>query len=206
MKAILFDFDGTLVNSQPIVDKYVKGKLKELGIILHDQEDVFTSGMSVKDFAKWLFENKGILVKEDDLIIGQDVVDEINLFEGAKTTLALCKSRGYKIALVSNSPRNYVDLLINKFNIGMYFDTTITEDESLVPKPNPKMLEMACENIGVKHNECVMIDDNPPGISAGNELGMITIRIGNKKEEAKYVVAKISQLIPLLEKIHFTRQ
>ena len=202
MKAILFDFDGTLVNSQPLVDKYITEELKKRGIILAEDEHSFTSGMSVKDFAKWLIEKKHVHIEEEQLIISQEIINQIALYQGAKQTLSLCKSRGYKIGLVTNSPRNYVDALLKRFNIHMYFDTTITEDESL-PKPNPAMLEMACKHLGVQHGECLMIDDNTPGIQAGNILGMITVRVGKEKEEATYNVSTVSELPALLEKIHF---
>lgn len=206
MKAILFDFDGTLVDSQKIVDRHITSLLKGQGIILKEEENKFTKGMSVKDFAKWLFKNKQLIIRAQDLILPNEIINQIPLIEGAKETLALCKSRGYKIALVTNSPRTYTEKMLEKFSLRMYFDTTITEDEAIYPKPNPKMLEMACKNLGVNHQDCVMIDDNAPGIIAGNKLGMITIRIGKEKEEAKYGVANVSQLPQLLEKIHFTHQ
>lgn len=206
MKAILFDFDGTLVDSQKLVDKYITNLLKKQGITLKEEENIFTKGMSVKDFAKWLLENKQLIIKTQDLILPSKIIEQIPLIEGAKETLALCKSRGYKTALVTNSPRKYTEKLIEKFNLKMYFDTTITEDEAIYPKPNPRMLEMACEDLNVKHQDCVIIDDNSPGIIAGNKLDMITIRIGKEKKEAKYGVANISQLPPLLEKIEFTHQ
>lgn len=215
MKAILFDFDGTIIDSQGPVNNAVGKFLAKKNIFLNEEEKGFLAGMSITDFTKLINKTKNTNITEEDININsEEVLSKINLFPHARKTLALLKSRGYKIALVTNSPRNYVNTMFNKLSLGHYFDTTITVDESSVAKPNPKMLEMACEKLNVKHKNCVMIDDNSPGIIAGKALGMMTVRISKatrknnpqrEKEKANHVVNDVSELPDLLEKIHFTR-
>jgi HAD superfamily hydrolase (TIGR01509 family) len=205
-KAILFDFDGTIVNSQPIIDEFMNDLYATKHIILSSEESFVTAGMSIKDFAQWLAEHKRITLHPEDITVKDPAyLERIEMFPGAKATLALLKSRGYKTALVTNSPRDYVDWLLKKHNMLPYFDTTITEDEALVAKPHPRMLEMACDELKIDHQECIMIDDNVPGITAGNVLGMITIRIG-EKGKATYAVESVTELPEKIKEIHFTLQ
>jgi HAD superfamily hydrolase (TIGR01509 family) len=120
-----------------------------------------------------------------------------------RSILALLKSRKFKIGLVTNSPRNYVEILFERHRLHHYFDSVITVDESKVAKPNPLMLKMACEEMNVHHKECIMIDDNEPGIIAGNKLNMVTVRVGNQKESAQYIVKNVAEILNVIERIHF---
>lgn len=209
MKAILFDFDGTVVDSQPAVNKAITTFLEQKNIFLDEHEKEFLSGMSIRDFIKRIKKTRNIDITEEEININDDrTLSQINLFPHARKTLALLKSRGYKTALVTNSPRPYIDIMFNKLHLHSYFDTTITVDESIESKPNPKMLELACKQLQVPHKNCVMIDDNNPGIEAGNILGMITVKIGIKEtpQKAQHTISSVSELPKLLEKIHFNKQ
>ncbi len=206
MKAILFDFDGTIIDSQKIINEFVKQKLKEKNIILNEEEQKLVKGMSLKDFTKWIEKNKQTKINKEELRISKKIENQIPLIKDARKILAQIKSRGYKTAIVTNSPRDYVDHLVKKHQLNMFFDTIITEDDSKMPKPNPKMLEMAAQKLSVKETNCAIIDDSNTGIIAGNKLDMITIKLGEKTKIAKYEVEKISQLTNLLEKIHFSHR
>lgn len=198
-KALLFDFDGTIINSQPIIDEFMNDLYAKHSIQLEAEEKKVTGGMSIKDFADWLSKHKGItLTPEEITVTDSKYLERINVFPGTKATLALVKARGFKTALVTNSPRAYVDWLLQKHNLSLYFDSVITEDEALLPKPHPRMLEMACSELKVPHNSGVMIDDNIPGIIAGNTLGMITVKIGEKEKKATYTIDAVTSLPEVL--------
>ena len=200
-KAVLLDFDGTIVDSQPIIDEFMDNLYARKNIHLTEDEKFVTAGMSIRDFAVWLQEHKGVeLTPEEITVSDPEYLERIDMFPGAKATLALLKARGYKTALVTNSPRNYVNWLLDKYNMHPFFDTTITEDEALAPKPDPRMLEMACQDLKTEHQNCVMVDDNLPGIVAGELLSMITVRVG-KKEKASFSVTRFTEVPELLESL-----
>jgi len=205
MKAILFDFDGTIINSQPIIDEFVKKRLEEKQIKLNNEEEKNIKGMSLKDLTVWITKNKKTEIKKDYLKINSDIEENIGLIKDARKTLAKIKSLGYKTAIVTNSPKDYVNRLIKKHDLEHFFDFIITEDDAK-PKPNPEMLRIAAKKLIVKPDECAIIDDSKPGIIAGNELGMTTIKLGKKINDAKYGVDTIAQLPNLLEQIQFTHQ
>lgn len=206
-KALLFDFDGTLVNSQPIIEEFMNSLYEKYNITLAKEEKYVTNGMSIKDFARWLSEHKHIQLSSKDITVTDpNYLERIQLFPEARAALAQLKAQGFQLALVTNSPRAYVNWLLRKYNLESYFSTTITVDESLVSKPDPTMLRMAAENLRIPVYECIMIDDNPPGIEAGNSLGMTTIRIGEKKEKANYALTTVSAVPALIKKIWFTPQ
>lgn len=163
--------------------------------------------MSIKDLAEWVYTHKQVeLTPEEVTITDENYLEQIELFPGSKATLALIKAQGYKTALVTNSPRSYVNWLFHKYQLGHYFDVTYTEDEAIVPKPNPRMLRLACQSLQLPYHKAIMVDDSMPGIIAAKKLGMTTVKIGKEKEGALHVIEDVTQLPYLLEKIRFTLQ
>lgn len=199
-KAILFDFDGTIIDSQPIINNYLFYILKKKGIVLSKDEKRLLGGISLIDTRTWLEKNKKIIFSEFEMtfyttwfIITQ--LHKIKTFEGVKQMLFKVKSKGYKMAIVTNSPRKYTHYLIKKNHLEGYFDAIITIDDAGVPKPDPKMLQMAAVHLGVKYKECIMVDDNKPGIVAGNKIGMQTVQVTTEQSVAKATIPHTKDLM-----------
>jgi HAD superfamily hydrolase (TIGR01509 family) len=204
IRAILFDFDGTLIDSQPVINEYLEHIFSHKHLVITNEEKKLIGGMNFKGMRAYLAKNKGITFTSMELFIyniwfAVRHLGAIKAFPEVENFLQEL-SKKYKLAIVSNSPRSYLNYINRRQGIGKYFDTTVCVSESKVAKPNPKMLLMAARNLQVQPKECMMIDDNEPGITAGNVVGMTTVRIGNKKEKTKanHVCKKVQDILTLL--------
>lgn len=201
-KIILLDFDGTIIDSQKITNDHIKLVLKNKKLDLKEEELALLNGMSTDDFTSWLNNEKNANIKEKELITPDEELEKMKLFSDSKPTIKKLFEQGYTLAIVTNAPRWYVKRMIKKYDIEKYFSTIITEDEAKIPKPDPTMLKLACKNLSVKPEDCIMIDDNEPGIIAGINVGAKTIRIQREKEEkeskADICVSTLSEIIPFI--------
>ncbi len=205
-KAVLLDFDGTIINSQPAINSYFFSLLERKGAKLTHKEQEQLGGVSIEDMLIWLTHEKNIHFSSWEKMYHQTYfwlfkMKKIRPFPGAIKLLEQLKKENFKLAVVTNSPRKYTMSLIHKNHLDRYFDVIISVDDAGVPKPNPKMLAMASTYLHTRHANCIMIDDNEPGIIAAHTLGMKSIRIGETHETvADETVSKIEQAITFIKK------
>lgn len=188
-KAVLLDFDGTIINSQPVINSYFFALLKKKGIQLTEKEKEQLGGVSIEDSLAWLANHKNLKLSQlekrfHEVYFWFFHMKYIKPFPGAVVLLEQLRDKGTKIAIVTNSPRKYTLKLLEKNKLSHFFDTIVSVDDAGVAKPNPKMLAMAANNLHTKHQDCIMIDDNEPGILAAHLLGMKSIRLVEEKKES----------------------
>jgi HAD superfamily hydrolase (TIGR01509 family) len=114
----------------------------------------------------------------------------------------------YNVALVSSSPKPIVDIVVQRFELGKYFDRIITGDDVEKGKPDPEPYLKAAKELGVHPEECVVVEDSINGVKSAKAAGMKCIGITNSfpREEleragADYVIDVIVELPVALEAI-----
>lgn len=85
--------------------------------------------------------------------------------------LSTLKSKGYKMAVCSNSIRNSVDLMIRKASLSDYLDFSISNQDVTKGKPDPEMYNIAIERLNLNPKECMIVEDNENGIKAARASG-----------------------------------
>lgn len=207
-KAVLLDFDGTIINSQPAINGYFFSLLEKKGVTLTHKERDQLGGVSIEDSLAWLATHKNLHFsplekKFHEAYFWFFKMKEIRPFPGAIKLLEELSQEEVKMAIVTNSPKKYTMNLLKKNNLLHYFDAVVSVDDAGVAKPNPKMLAMAANELHTRHKNCVMIDDNEPGIVAAHILGMRSIRL--TQEGKKETIADVS--LPKIEQsLKFIRQ
>jgi len=81
----------------------------------------------------------------------------------------------YKIGLLTNSPQGLVRIILQKNNLGRYFDDVIISGEVGLVKPDPRIFELALQRMDVPANQTVFIDDLPNYLLGAEQVGMMTI-------------------------------
>jgi HAD superfamily hydrolase (TIGR01509 family) len=182
-KAIIFDLDGTLIDSMPLHFKAFKKTLKEHGVSMKDATLKHFMGSSTKkilqDIKKiYSFQGKVDDVREERRYhYFQELGKKNILFPGVKTLLRNLK-KDYKIAIATGSSRVTVRYPMKKEFLDL-FDYIVTINDVSNGKPAPDQLLLAAKKMKVKPLECLMVgDSNYDIISAKrakmNSIGVLT--------------------------------
>jgi HAD superfamily hydrolase (TIGR01509 family) len=188
IKAIIYDMDDLMVNSDPLHivawEKILQNFNKKFTDIPEEIRSKFI-GMRVIDISKSIIE---ILHLDTDLesfynerinIFLDIVKNDLEEMPGLIYSLQLFKSHNFKIAIASSGAKQYIDLVLDKFDIRKYFDVIISGDCVSIGKPHPETYLVASEKLGLNPRECVVLEDATNGIEAAIQAGCKCIAIIN---------------------------
>ena len=184
-KAVLWDMDGTLVDSEPLHEKSIRSVGDILGFPVSEalaKESLGKSHQYCYDNLK-LKLNMQIVFTEWMAMVEKAYLDATATVAPRMNTVDVVKSlhkRGIKQAIFSNSPRNIVQANANGFlrffdNPQEIFGVVLSIDDVKERKPHPEGYLLAAQKLGVKPEECLVIEDSPTGSRAGLAAGMFTI-------------------------------
>jgi HAD superfamily hydrolase (TIGR01509 family) len=182
MTAVIFDCDGTLVDSEPLARTAWEQALAPYGYAVADADIEATVGLPyerthahyaarvelppARDF--WsLFSTELYSLIDNGLVVFEDAV-------GAAREL---RGRGIPLAVASSSPRERLHRTLRRAELLDVFDVTVAGDEVARGKPEPDMFLVAAERLGVAPADCVAIEDSPPGVAAAVAAGMTTVAV-----------------------------
>lgn len=181
-KAIIFDMDGVLVDTEPLyrfrVSQFFKNhgisiKLEELNKLTgssHDYSKKLMTSWWKEDISEdefWkLYENqRESIVRYFPFILNPYV----------KIILPILKKEGWKIGLASSSSRYHINECCSRCNIQDFFDFTISGEECKYSKPSAEIYIKAAQALKVKVEECIVLEDSTYGIAAAKRAGMYVI-------------------------------
>ncbi len=181
IEAIIFDLDGTLVDSEwnyYLADKKV---FKEYGIDLTFEQKKKYIGTGVKDAIREAFKEFGINdydlneVVEKKLETYHDITKEnVKIFPNMKDFL-MKVSDDYKLALASGSHKETVDIILSAGGLVDYFTVIIGGDEVQRGKPSPDIFLLAAERLCVSPENCLVVEDTVHGAEAAYNANMYCI-------------------------------
>lgn len=182
-KAVIFDCDGVLVDSEVVYLNSLTEYIKSIGHDTSVEEIKHVVGMKIESIAKEIqsmFELTHLSIEE--IVIGQRQVHHKNL---KKTTVEIMpylmnlikelKSKKIKMAVASSSNREYVKKILEEINIIDYIDFYIGGDQVVNSKPNPEIFNKAISKLAVNTNEVIIIEDSANGIEAAKATGAFVV-------------------------------
>jgi pyrophosphatase PpaX len=198
IKLLLFDFDGTLVNTTPLILRSFRATWREAcGFVLDDSEYIKTFGLLLPKAMRMLLEEaiiEGRIARPHDLeiFLGAKVAElmrvyrEFNLqwhddmiepVEGVEEMLRELKDRRLRLGLVSSKMRQGLDRGLNIFRLAEMFDVIVAGDDCENHKPHPEPLLRAIAKAEVSHREAIYVGDSPHDIAAGFAARMLTAAV-----------------------------
>ncbi|MEA3315086.1 MAG: phosphoglycolate phosphatase [Campylobacterota bacterium] len=189
-KLLIFDFDGTLIDSVPDLANSVNYTLNELNIKTY-KEDIIRqwvgNGASTLikralsgsvDISLELDEdlyNKGLKIFLE--YYSNHLCDNTVMYDNVKETLTTLKNQGYILTIVTNKPYDFIKPILDKLDIEKLFSYYIGADSLSVKKPNPEPLLHICNKFNISVDSSVMIGDSKNDILAANSANMESIGV-----------------------------
>lgn len=178
LKGLVFDMDGTLVDNLDYhfraFDEFV---LRE-GLTLLEPVTLSINGLHSDDvFRRLLGEEVCQQYGFDALNMGKEEVyrdmyrGKVSPIKGAIELLKSAKEAGVKCAIGSSGCRENVDFIIEELGIADYIDVSISGSDVTHGKPHPEIFATAIERMGLKPDECVVVEDAINGVVAGAAAG-----------------------------------
>lgn len=181
--AALFDFDGVVADTEPLVSAQDLEAFRTFGIEPTWDELYSFVGTDGYGPARAVFERYGVDATFDDLRSPERHADRIEVYldpsldamPGIREFIAGLRERGLKTALVSTSPARHLLAGLNRLGMTSCFDAIVSGDLTERHKPDPEPYARACELLGVVPGECVAFDDSPSGIASAKAAGCYVV-------------------------------
>jgi len=186
IKAVIFDFDGTIIDTETIWFQVFEELLKEkFNIDLPLEEFAKSIGTTDEAFFQYIEAQTGMKIDEKEInqLARERFLEKreiLEVREGVVEKLEEAKELGYRIGLASSSSREWVEGFLRQFNLWEYFSVVKTREDVVKVKPDPALYLKALEDMQVEPHDALAIEDSLNGAMAAIEAGMKCIVIPNQ--------------------------
>ncbi len=219
IKAVIFDLDGLIVDTEPLQQRAFNQLLVQHGInyqIGDEEYGKFFVGVSVQENAKWLITRLGVSSTADQIRINQDAVytslisDPKNLIarDGLYDLLEYLESRELTRGVATGSPRHQVEMILRGLKIDSCFRAVVTGSEISRPKPDPEIYLRAAKSLQVEPHAAIALEDSAAGVAAAKSAGLHVIAVPNghtKHQDLSRADARLESLKEVIALIEKTR-
>ena len=182
MKAVIFDMDGVLVDSQPYHFKADIDTMAEYGVIKDQKFYEAFAGTLTDNRMRTLRDMFGLDVPAEELIEKREKMildvmanEDIKPVSGIPELLRSIKALGLKTAVASSSGIELIKLVLDRLGIAVYFDSITSGNDVKRGKPSPDIFLLAAERIGAEPSECLVVEDSENGVRAAKAAGMTAL-------------------------------
>ena len=203
LKAIFFDMDGVLIDAREWHYYALNKALDLFGLTISRESHLSTfDGLPTRQKLKILTASYQLPEGLHEFInaLKQRYTIEITNAQCKPTfnhefALSRLKQDGYKLAVCSNSVRNSVETMMQLSCLDGYLDYIVSNEDVSKGKPDPEMYLKAMNNLGLKPEECLILEDNDHGIQAAIASGGHVMRIGEPSDVSYQAIkSKISEI------------
>lgn len=202
IQTILFDFNGVIIDDEPLHFRAYQTVLKEENVPLTESEYYQSLGMDDQTLVRTVFERAGKSLEEATMrrIIEREaymhrelIGDTPPLFPGVVTFIKAA-ARRYTLGLVSMARRDEIDYVLERATLNNAFNVIVSAEDVSQCKPHPECYTRAFQladnarramrHFSMTPEECLVIEDSPPGIESARRAGMRTLGVTNTVPEA----------------------
>ncbi len=179
-KAIVFDFDGVVVDSEPLYEETATELFSEYGITIPKNDWKIFKGVSEKKFFELAIEKYKIdedietLIKKDKAILKDFFTKKLDYMPGFLEFLNQIKNI-FQIGLVTSSSRELLTWIYSNTKINDHFKYTITSSDIDKPKPDPEPFLAISKMLDISIREILVIEDSINGLKSAKAAGASTI-------------------------------
>lgn len=201
LKIALFDFDGVLVDTEPIYDVFWNAAGIRYGLGMNNFASLI-KGTTFPYILEKYFSASSEATKQ--LLIKEATEFEQNmsfpLMPGALDFIRLLKEKEVQTGLVTSSDDSKIRRAFQILKLDNLFDTVVTADRITKGKPDPMCYLLAASDLQAEPSDCLVFEDSFAGIQAGTSAGMRVIGLSTTNSESA-LKDKVYDVIPNFEKI-----
>jgi mannitol-1-/sugar-/sorbitol-6-/2-deoxyglucose-6-phosphatase len=211
IKAVIFDMDGLLIDSEPLWWEAEIEVAKMVGLSLTKMQALETTGLKVDKIVGHWFNKKPWTTpsrKEVEDALVRDLISRVEArgteMPGARKILELMKQKDIKMALASSSLMSIIDAVMNKFGIREYFDEVYSAEYEEHGKPHPGVYITTAKKLDVAPEHCLAFEDSFNGLLAAKSARMKCVCVPDEmfSDHPKLAIADL--ILPSLE--HFSEK
>jgi beta-phosphoglucomutase len=223
LRAVIFDFNGILVNDEPIHWELFRRVLEEEGLSLSDKEYYERYlGMDDRGCFRAVFQDRGRslddaalaeLIERKAAYYRSSIVDKMLVFPGVKELVPKLAAR-FPLAVASGALRDEIELVLKSFGLRNFFRAIASAEDVAEGTPSPDIFLKALQGINngqshelIRPSECLVVEDSKEGVLAANRAGMKCLAITNsypatELKSAQAVVESLEEVsLPKLESL-----
>jgi len=205
-RAVIFDFDGVITDSEVLHLRAFNGSLEPFGVEI-PKKDYYQNYLGFSDFDCYKALIDDGLLKVDERQIGDIIKGKSELFEelartegqtieGVHEFLKMLEQDEIPMAICSGALLVEIELMLDEANLRHFFKTIVAADHVKKGKPDPEGFLLALQRLNndckppLTADQCVVIEDSHWGLQAGNAAGMHTIAVTNSYDADQLTMAK----------------
>ncbi|HEX7184989.1 MAG TPA: hexitol phosphatase HxpB [Thermoanaerobaculia bacterium] len=184
MRAIFFDMDGLLIDSEPLWHEAEIYGFGLAGLCLSPEQCLETTGLRVDEVVQFRYAQQPWASPDRKTITAAIVERLVGLVHakgvlkpGVVQALDCARASGGRIALASSSPYVIIDAVLDTFGLRSAFEVIHSAEEEARGKPEPDVYLTAARKLGIDPAACVALEDSPNGVLAAKAAGMKCIAI-----------------------------
>jgi HAD superfamily hydrolase (TIGR01509 family) len=211
-RAVIFDLDGVLADSEPWWNEIDKKLLGEYGVTYHGEYHRNVLGVSYRVAVEFYKEAFGLSAPTEELmrrrgeIAAEFFASRVGLFPSTKATLEKLRQMNLHLAVATSSVSASARPFLDRHELTAFFDVIVTGEEIERGKPQPDIYLRAAEKLGITADACLVIEDALSGIAAGKAAGMRVAAIPDTRfvdardyeKQADYLLRDLSEILPLV--------
>lgn len=185
IKAVIFDMDGMMVDTEPLQSLAFERVIYEYGKSPIFCENGLVQIVGIREEDNWDLLKQKHLIDESIEVLGQKrkvyyrsiLHDRIFPMPGLFYLLSLFEQKGLKMAVGSSSKFEYIKLTISSLGIEKFFNVTVSGEEVEHGKPSPDIFLLAAQRMGLMPASCLVLEDAETGVAAARAAGMKVIAV-----------------------------
>lgn len=208
IKAIIFDMDGLMIDSERVTFECYQERLKDMNLTMDEEFYKTLLGKPIKGIYQRFYDVYGndfpienVIQDVHQLMAERFETEGVPVKKGLVELLHYLKDNNYKTIVATSSNRDRVDKILAQAKITEFFDDSICGDEVTKGKPNPEVFLKSCQKLSVNVDEAIVLEDSEAGIQASYDANIKVICIPDMKYPEKQYEEKTFKILKDLTEV-----
>jgi beta-phosphoglucomutase family hydrolase len=183
LKAVIFDMDGVIIDSEPMHNKAYHDMFDEVGINVSTKLYESFTGQSTINICKRLCDHFNLEESPEALVTLKrkhykqffDSNSDLDLIDGVLDLIKDYYNNGLTLVLASSAAMTSINQIFDRFDLNQYFVAKLSGGDLKQSKPHPEIFIKAAQATGFSKNECIVIEDSTNGVEAAKGAGIFCV-------------------------------